>query len=77
MGRITKAGKSHLRGTLIECSWTAIQFDENLNKIYNSIKTRSGGKRAIVAVARHLALRLRQMWLKNQKYQLENSNINV
>ena len=71
MGRITKAGKSHLRGTLIECAWTAIQFDVGLDKMYNAIKIRSGGKRAIVAVARHLALRLRQMWLKNEPYKYD------
>ena len=69
MGHITKTGKSHLRGLLIEASWITIRKDKSLATIYNRIKVRAGGKRAIVAVARHLLLRTRKMLIRECSYQ--------
>jgi len=69
MGRITKTGKSHLRGTLIEAAWTLKRRDKSLEVVYDRIKVRAGGKRAIVAVARHLLLRARKMLIQRCTYE--------
>ena len=37
---------------------------------YERIKIRSGGKRAIVAIARTLLLRIRRIWLDATPYRL-------
>lgn len=71
MGRITRCGKTHLRATLIEASWTAIQKDPTLKNKYEKIKLRSGGKRAIVAIARNLVVRLWVMLNKKETYQIK------
>jgi transposase len=70
MGRITGIGKSDLRGTLIEVAWFLIRKDAAMREKYERIKTRSGAKRAIVAVARTLLLRTRRMLLDGQPYAL-------
>ena len=68
MGRITAIGKSNLRGTLIEVAWRVIGKDRAMRRKYERIKARSGGKRAIVAVARITLLRTRRMLLDNKPY---------
>jgi len=70
MGRITRAGKSGLRGTLVEASWRLISKDMAMRDKYERIKSRAGGKRAIVAIARMLLLRLRRMLLDGHPYVL-------
>ena len=70
LGRITKSGKSHLRATLIEASWTAISKDEDLRKKFERVKQKAGAKRAIVAIARHLVTRLRLLLIKRETYRL-------
>jgi transposase len=71
MGRITGIGKNTLRSLLVEASWTLIRKDQAMREKYERIKIRSGGKRAIVAVARTLLLRMRRMLLDNQAYVLD------
>jgi transposase len=68
MGRITGIGKSGLRGTLVEASWKLITKDGAMAEKYESIKARSGAKRAIVAIARTLLLRTRRMLLDGNPY---------
>lgn len=68
MGCITKAGKSNLRGILIEASWTLITKDLPMRVKYEKLKARSGAKRAIVAIARTLLLRIRRLLLDEQPY---------
>jgi transposase len=68
MGRITGVGKNTLRAILVEASWTLIAKDQATRAKYERIKIRSGGKRAIVAVARTLLLRMRRMLLDSQEY---------
>ena len=64
MGRITGIGKNTLRAILVEASWKLITKDQVMREKYERIKIRSGGKRAIVAIARTLLLRMRRMlWL--------------
>ena len=68
MGRITKVGKGSLRAMLVEASWLLIRKDAAMKQTYERIKLRSGGKRAIVAVARRLLLRARRMLLDGREY---------
>lgn len=68
MGRITRVGKHGLRGTLVEAAWRLITRDMAMRKKYDSIKVRSGAKRAIVAIARILLLRLRRILLDGRPY---------
>jgi transposase len=71
MGRITGIGKNTLRSLLVEASWTLIRKDRAMREKYDRIKIRSGGKRAIVAIARTLLLRMRRMLLDKQTYALD------
>jgi transposase len=71
MGRITGIGKNTLRSLLVEASWTLIRKDQGMREKYDRIKIRSGGKRAIVAIARTLLLRMRRMLLAKQGYVLD------
>jgi transposase len=69
MGRITGIGKSHLRATLVEASWYLITRDDTMREVYDRIKSRAGGKRAVVGVARRLLLVTRRMLKDGQLYQ--------
>lgn len=68
MGRISRVGKSALRGVLVECAWTLIRKDPAIAEKYESLKARCGGKRAVVAITRIFLLRLRRMLLDGNHY---------
>jgi len=68
MGHISRAGKSDLRRTFVEISWKLISKDPAMREKYENIKTRAGGKRAIVAIARMTLLRTRRMLLDMEPY---------
>ena len=68
MGRITCVGKSSLRAMLVQASWALILKDGVMREKYDRLKSRSGGKRAIVAVARILLIRMRRIPLDNNPY---------
>jgi len=67
-GHISRCGKAAIRSRLVEASWTAIRHDQQLADIYQRIRARQGGKRAIVAVARRLLLRIRRLVLDGRCY---------
>jgi transposase len=70
-GHITKQGNRQVRSWLIESAWIAIRYDPILLEKYRIVKLHCGsGKKAIVAVARKLAMKLRAVWLSGQPYQL-------
>jgi transposase len=71
MGRTTAIGKNTLRSILVEASWTLIRKDQAMREKYERIKIHSGGKRAIVAIARTPLLRMRRMLLDQQVYKLQ------
>jgi len=68
MGRITCVGKNSLRAMLIQAAWALIRKDGVMRGKYDRLKSRSGGKRAIVAVARTLLIRIRRLLLDNNPY---------
>jgi transposase len=70
-GHITKQGNRRARWWLTECSWVAIRYDPALLEKFRRVFGTSGSKKkAIVAVARKLALRLRRVLLSGQPYVL-------
>jgi len=70
-GHITKQGNGQVRCWLVESSWVAIKKDPVLLKKYSRVLNNSGsGKKAIVAVARKFAIRLRAILLTEQMYEL-------
>jgi transposase len=69
LGHITRQGNSHLRRILVESAWTVIKHDPHLREKYHRIRNRgTNGKKAIVAVARSLAVRLRRCILDEIDY---------
>jgi transposase len=52
--RITKEGPSLVRWALVEASWRVIAQSPAWERLYQRIRKRAGGKKAIVAVARRL-----------------------
>ena len=71
MGLITGIGKNTLRAILVEASWKPITKDQVMREKYERIKIRSWRKRAIVAIARTLLLRMRRMLLARPAYALD------
>jgi transposase len=51
---ITKKGSALLRWALVEASWRLVRTSQKWERIFERISKKSGGKRAIVAVARKL-----------------------
>ena len=69
LGHISNQGNAHLRRVLVESAWTVIKHDPHLRGKYERIRSRgTNGKKAIVAVARSLAVRLRRCLLDETDY---------
>jgi transposase len=68
-GRITAQSYDQVRSWLIECAWRAIRKDPVLlEKFMNVWKNTGSKKKAIVAVARKLAVRLWSLEINRQSY---------
>lgn len=64
-----KEGNVHIRRILIESAWTVIKHDFHLREKYNRIRAiGTDGNKAIVAVARSLAVRLVRCLLEEKVY---------
>ena len=61
----------------MEASRTLIRKDQAMQEKYDRIKIRSGGKRALVAIARTLLLRMRRMLLDGQVYTLPKGSLTI
>lgn len=69
-GRITKQSNPEVRAWLIECAWTAYKRDPVLLHKYEAVYGSTGSKKkAIIAVARVLAVRLRALVATQKQYQ--------
>ncbi len=68
-GHISRQGKTIIRKILILAAWKAIQKDLSLRETFDRIASRAGGKRAIVAIARHLIGRIRACFRKKCLYE--------
>jgi transposase len=67
-GRITRCGNTRARVCLVESSWHLIMKDPCLRAKYMKLKYRRGAKRAIIAIARNLIIRIRRILLNNEPY---------
>jgi transposase len=65
-GHLTKCGPRFIRAWLIQCAWVSVRLggDARLRAVFERLAPKIGKKRAIVAVARRLALRLRARWIE-------------
>ena len=70
MGSITHTGKPSLRAQLVESAWILIAKDAAMRALYERLRARTGGKRAIVPIARHMALIARRVLLNREPYRL-------
>jgi transposase len=63
-GHILKCGPGGVRALLLQCAWAAVRpgRDATLRAVFERLAPRRGRKRAIVAVARRLAIHLHRRW---------------
>jgi hypothetical protein len=57
-----------VRTCLVESSWILIQKDPVMRLKYNKLKNEKVAKRAIIAIARNLLIRIRRMLLGREPY---------
>ena len=69
--RITKAGDFYLRRLLIQCAHFVLTHgpDCDLRRFGDKLIARHGRKKAAVAVARKLAVRLHRLWTTGEAYE--------
>jgi transposase len=67
---ITKEGSPLLRWALVEAGWRMIRQSAAWRRIYDKIKARASGKKAIVAVARRLLVVMAAMLREGTNYSL-------
>ena len=67
-GRITRCGNKRVRTCLVESSWLLITKDPLMRLTYNRLKAMKGAKRAIIAIARKLIIRIRRILLNSEPY---------
>jgi len=68
-GRITGQGRNSVRSWLIQCAWKAIKHDQILLNKFQTVRKNTGSKKkAIVAVARKITVRLRAIELSRHNY---------
>lgn len=69
-GHILKCGPGKVRGLLLQCGWVSCRYDPGLKAVFERLAPRVGRKRAVVAVTRRLALRMRARWMAVLEAQL-------
>jgi transposase len=67
-GRITKHGRAHARGMLVEAAWVAVKTPGPLRAFYERIRSRRGMQIAVVATARKLAVLCWHLIIKREDY---------
>jgi len=69
-GRITKQGRGHARGMLVEAAWAAARTPGPLRAFFLRVRARRGQHVAAVATARKLAILIWHLLTKNESYLL-------
>ena len=67
-GRITKQGRAHARGMLVEAAWAAVKTPGPLRAFYERIRSRRGMQVAVLATARKLAVLCWHLIIKGEDY---------
>src|SRR6266536_4315278 len=67
-GRITKQGRAHARGMLVEAAWAAAKTPGPLRAFYERVRARRGMQIAVVATARKLCVLCWHMITRGEDY---------
>jgi transposase len=67
---ITKAGSPLLRWALVEAAWRVIRQGAAWRRVYEQVKRKAGGKKAVVAVARRRLVVMAAMHRDGTNYNL-------
>ena len=67
-GEVIKNCNKHIKEALVEGAWAAIRGSAYFRNFYENIKSRRGGNKAIVAVARQIAEIIYYMLKENRPY---------
>ncbi len=74
-GRITKQGRAHARGMLVEAAWVATKTPGPLRAFFERVRTRRGMQIAVVATARKLACLCWHMITREEDYHFERTSL--
>jgi transposase len=74
-GRITKHGRAHARGMLVEAAWVAVKTPGPLRAFYERIRSRRGMQIAVVATARKLAVLCWHLVIKGEDYAFARASL--
>lgn len=74
VGPLTKRSNRRLRAALVESSWVAIQYDQELQLKYEQYCKRMKAQQAIIYIAKILLRKIRYVWINQEKYQ---KNVNL
>lgn len=74
-GRITKQGRAHARGMLVEAAWVATKTPGPLRAFFERVRARRGMQIAVVATARKLACLCWHMITREEDYHFERSSL--
>jgi transposase len=69
--KLSRQGNTRLRHMLVKAGWKAVRKDPVMREYYTELSKRVGKRRAIVAVARKLAGRIRAVLMKRDDCKLE------
>ena len=77
LGHISHQGKPILRKILVQIAWKILKKDPELNAIYLKIAAKAGKKRAIIAIARKLLMRMKACLRERRCYMIREINESV
>jgi transposase len=76
-GRITKQGRAHARGMLVEAAWVAAKIPGPLRAFFERVRARRGMQIAVVATARKLACLCWHMIMRGEDYAFARPSLNA
>jgi transposase len=74
-GRITKQGRAHARGMLVEAAWVAVKTPGPLRAFFERVRARRGMQIAVVATARKLACLCWHLITKGEDYAFQRPSL--
>jgi transposase len=74
-GRITKQGRAHARGMLVEAAWVAVKIPGPLRAFFQRVATRRGMQIAVVATARKLAVLCWHLVTRGEDYAFQRPSL--
>jgi transposase len=74
-GRITKQGRAHARGMLVEAAWVAVKIPGPLRAFFERVGTRRGMQIAVVATARKLAVLCWHLVTRGEDYAFQRPSL--